>query len=44
MQRHCNFGKAFYEVPIMTNQANKRFHFSVSVQRQTLSNGFQVFL
>ena len=28
----------------MTNKANKRFHFSVSVRRQTLSNGFQVLL
>ena len=28
----------------MTHQANKRFHLSVSVQRQTLSNGFKVLL
>ena len=28
----------------MTSQADKRFHFSVSVQWQTLSNGFQVLL
>ena len=28
----------------MTNQANKRLHFGVSVQRWTLSNGFQVLL
>ena len=44
IQRHCNFGKAFYEVPVMTNQANKTFHFGVGVRRQTLSNGFQVLL
>ena len=36
--------KPFYEVPVVTNQSNKRLHFGVSVQRWTLSNGFQVLL
>ena len=44
IQRCCNFGKAFYEAPKITNKANKRFHFSVSVWRWTLSNGFKVLL
>ena len=44
IQGCCNFGKAFYEVPVVTNQPNKRLHFGVSVWRQTLSNGFQVLL
>ena len=38
IQGHCNFGKAFYEAPIMTYQAHKRLHFGVGIWGQTLSN------
>ena len=31
-------------MPIMTNKANKRLNFGISVWRRTLSNGFQVLL
>ena len=44
IQGCCNFGKAFYEAPVVTNKSNERLHFGVSVRRQTLSNGFQVLL
>ena len=44
IQGCCNFGKAYYEAPVVTNQSNKRLQFGVSVWRWTLNNGFQVLL
>ena len=38
IQGYCNFGKALYEVPIMTYKAHKRLHFGVGVQGLTLNN------
>ena len=38
IQSHCNFGKAFYEAPIMTYEAHERLHFSVGIWGQALSN------
>ena len=44
IQRGGNIGKPLDEMPIMTHKANKRLNFGISVQRRTLSNGFQVLL
>ena len=38
IQGCCNFGKALYEVPIMTYEAHERLHFGVGIQGWTLSN------
>ena len=38
IQRHCNFGKALYEVLVMTYKAHERLHFGVGIWEWTLSN------
>ena len=38
IQRCCNFGKALYEVPVMTYEAHERLHLGVGIWRWTLSN------
>ena len=38
IQWRCNFGKALYEVLVMTYKAHKRLHFGVGIWGWTLSN------
>ena len=38
IQRCRNFGKALYEVPVMTYEAHERLHFGVGIWGWTLSN------